>query len=67
VEAPGNISTITATKIRPIDERQLDILEPWIQIGDLQNIPGVGIYRTEFDWPQNSRQYIAVYARFSTP
>lgn len=63
VEAPGNGSTITATKIRSIDVGQLDILEPWTQIGSLHNISGVGTYRTEFEWPQ-SQENIAVYLSF---
>lgn len=63
VETPGNGSTITATKIRPIDVGQLKMLEPWTQTGGLQNISGVGTYRTEFDWPQN-QESIAGFLSF---
>lgn len=46
---------LTDTKIVPIEVGEIGMVKPWTEIVGLENISGVGIYRTEMYWDAGER------------
>lgn len=55
----SNISS-TANEISTIDIGTLNILRPWIEIPDLQQISGIGVYNSSFNFPHSPSDVAAI-------